>query len=136
MPPADRTGPERHAIALVRGSVDTTTKGQVISIDESSRSANPSALPPWVSTVNHPSMDTNAIVTTVATGALSRTDAAGPRRAVNAGQMAMTAAPMMVNTMCCVVLPTMGSGLAAMPIEAAPETINATRADRRRQLRP
>jgi len=76
------------------------------------------------------------MVTAAATGTLSRIGAAGPLRAISAGQMAIAAAPIVVNTMCRVVLPTTGSGLAAMPIEAAPETISVIRADRRRQPNP
>jgi hypothetical protein len=110
--------------------------GQVTWTADTSRSARPRAVPPWVSNTTQASRAKKTAVTALAPRALRISGCNGVRRAVKAGHMVIATAPSEVQARCCGVEPRTGSGDTAMPMMDRPATISTIRAGTRTPGRP
>jgi hypothetical protein len=95
---------------------------------DTSRSAKPRTVPPWVSKTIQPSKARKTAVTTTLPRARRISGCDGIRRAVKAGHTVIATAPSAVQARCCGVEPPTGSGDSAMPMLDTPATIRTIRA--------
>src|SRR5215510_13769212 len=89
------------AWSAARRRARATTNGHVTWTADTSRSARPRAVPPWVSKTTQASRARNTAVTAPAPRALRISGCDGARRAVKAGHMVIAAAPRKVQARCC-----------------------------------